>query len=224
MEVSSTAMSHTHTITDDFRSKHMDKHDRPYRCSDPECAKLPGFTYSGGLLRHEREVHNKHGGPKATLRCPHPDCKRHTGKGFTRRENLNEHVRRVHSDGKPSQSQSQSQSQGQGILPNISEVISNMSNVEAMGTPYYAETAQMTQDHMESELPMSKRARTEELQGEQDPALEVEGLRQQVQQLRHELSHAHSELHVRDQHIEALNQQIEDYKRQLLQAHNQNVS
>lgn len=74
----------------------MDKHDRPYRCSDPACAKLQGFTYSGGLLRHEREVHGKHGGPKSQMMCPFPDCKRHLGKGFTRKENLNEHVRRVH--------------------------------------------------------------------------------------------------------------------------------
>lgn len=28
--------------------------------------------------------------------CPHADCKRHAGKGFTRKENLNEHLRRVH--------------------------------------------------------------------------------------------------------------------------------
>lgn len=28
--------------------------------------------------------------------CPHSDCKRHAGKGFTRKENLNEHLRRVH--------------------------------------------------------------------------------------------------------------------------------
>nr|POF08162.1 hypothetical protein CFP56_62742 [Quercus suber] len=77
-------------------SKHMDKHDRPYRCQDPLCAKLQGFTYSGGLLRHEREVHNKHGGPKEQLMCPVADCKRHSGKGFTRKENLHEHMRRVH--------------------------------------------------------------------------------------------------------------------------------
>lgn len=74
----------------------MDKHDRPYRCAHASCAKLQGFTYSGGLLRHEREVHGKHGGPKSQLMCPFMDCKRHTGKGFTRKENLNEHLRRVH--------------------------------------------------------------------------------------------------------------------------------
>ncbi|KAL2160615.1 hypothetical protein VTH06DRAFT_1303 [Thermothelomyces fergusii] len=77
-------------------NKHMDKHDRPYKCGAAGCEKLPGFTYSGGLLRHEREVHGKHGGPKNSFYCPHPNCKRHSGKGFSRQENLNEHLRRVH--------------------------------------------------------------------------------------------------------------------------------
>jgi hypothetical protein len=84
-------------------SKHMDKHDRPYRCPEKACDKLPGFTYSGGLLRHEREVHGKHGGPRKQLNCPHLNCKRHTGKGFSRQENLNEHLRRVHTDAPPLQ-------------------------------------------------------------------------------------------------------------------------
>lgn len=76
----------------------MDKHERPYRCLVEGCENLPGFTYSGGLLRHEREVHGKHGGPRKTVNCPHPTCKRHTGKGFSRQENLNEHLRRVHTN------------------------------------------------------------------------------------------------------------------------------
>lgn len=76
----------------------MDKHERPYRCPADGCENLPGFTYSGGLLRHEREVHGKHGGPKNTVNCPHPNCKRHTGKGFSRQDNLNEHLRRVHTN------------------------------------------------------------------------------------------------------------------------------
>ncbi|KAI9055517.1 hypothetical protein LZ554_000465 [Drepanopeziza brunnea f. sp. 'monogermtubi'] len=79
-------------------SKHMDKHDRPYKCPSEGCEKLPGFTYSGGLLRHQREVHNLHGGPRKQLNCPHPTCKRFSGKGFSRQENLNEHLRRVHTD------------------------------------------------------------------------------------------------------------------------------
>ncbi|KAF2137455.1 uncharacterized protein K452DRAFT_100956 [Aplosporella prunicola CBS 121167] len=77
-------------------SKHMDKHDRPYVCRHKGCEKLQGFTYSGGLLRHEREVHKMHGGTKKALFCPHQDCKRSMGAGFTRKENLAEHIRRVH--------------------------------------------------------------------------------------------------------------------------------
>lgn len=76
----------------------MDKHERPYVCSHKECEKVQGFTYSGGLLRHEREVHGKHGGPKKALNCPHASCKRNKGKGFSRLENLQEHLRRVHRD------------------------------------------------------------------------------------------------------------------------------
>jgi len=82
-----------------------DKHDRPYKCREDGCEKLPGFTYSGGLLRHEREVHGKHGGPRKQLNCPHPNCKRHQGKGFSRQENLNEHLRRVHTDNMGQQEQ-----------------------------------------------------------------------------------------------------------------------
>lgn len=74
----------------------MDKHNRPYVCEEPECEKIRGFTYSGGLLRHQREVHRQHGGPKALCKCPHPDCKRSIGTGFSRKENLYEHLRRVH--------------------------------------------------------------------------------------------------------------------------------
>lgn len=74
----------------------MDKHERPYVCSVRGCEKVQGFTYSGGLLRHEREVHGKHGGPKKAFNCPHENCKRSSGKGFSRMENLQEHLRRVH--------------------------------------------------------------------------------------------------------------------------------
>lgn len=87
---------------DDFKAsrrcewkKHVDKHYRPHRCLDTVCAASKGFTSSGGLLRHEREVHNKHGGPKTQLACTYPDCKR-KNKLFTRKENLNGHLRRVH--------------------------------------------------------------------------------------------------------------------------------
>lgn len=85
-------------------SKHMDKHDRPYKCFEPGCDKIQGFTYSGGLLRHQREVHKKNTDAKKPLMCPYADCNRSTGNGFTRQENLKEHLRRRHmhaDDGAP---------------------------------------------------------------------------------------------------------------------------
>lgn len=82
----------------------MDKHERPYVCTVRGCEKVQGFTYSGGLLRHEREVHGKHGGPRNALNCPHASCKRNKGKGFSRLENLQEHLRRVHRDASPTAS------------------------------------------------------------------------------------------------------------------------
>jgi len=43
-------------------SKHMDKHDRPYKCPVDDDEKLPGFTYSDRLLRLQQEIHDLHGG------------------------------------------------------------------------------------------------------------------------------------------------------------------
>jgi hypothetical protein len=82
----------------------MDKHDRPYKCYEPNCDKIQGFTYSGGLLRHQREVHKKNTDTKKALMCPYTDCNRSTGNGFTRQENLREHLRRrhMHNDEGPS--------------------------------------------------------------------------------------------------------------------------
>jgi hypothetical protein len=37
-----------------------------------------------------------HGGTKEPLYCPFPNCKRNQGTGFTRKENRDEHIRRVH--------------------------------------------------------------------------------------------------------------------------------
>lgn len=74
----------------------MDKHDRPYRCPQPQCAKLKGFTSSSGLVRHEREVHTRHGGPREVLRCPIVECRRHIGRDFSRMDGLVKHLAAVH--------------------------------------------------------------------------------------------------------------------------------
>ncbi|KAK5404673.1 hypothetical protein LTR06_009394 [Exophiala xenobiotica] len=79
-------------------NKHMDRHERPYKCHEAGCELNPGFTYSGGLLRHQREVHKMHLSTKEPLFCPFLNCNRSSGSGFTRRENLEEHKRRRHMD------------------------------------------------------------------------------------------------------------------------------
>ncbi|GAB7332400.1 hypothetical protein MBLNU13_g04213t2 [Cladosporium sp. NU13] len=116
-------------------SKHMDKHDRPYRCPQAQCAKLQGFTYSGGLLRHEREVHGKHSGPKEQLRCTVPECKRHAGKGFTRKENLDQHLRRVHgitttSDASQLRQIAVDSAHGAGMMETLASRISDKANID----------------------------------------------------------------------------------------------
>lgn len=95
----------------------MDKHTRPYVCDEPGCENIRGFTYSGGLSRHRKEVHRHDGGPKGFCMCPYTDCKRNTGVGFSRRENLQEHIRRCHKspeEGKQSQQTNDDQSLGGG--------------------------------------------------------------------------------------------------------------
>ncbi|KAI0024318.1 hypothetical protein F4780DRAFT_726789 [Xylariomycetidae sp. FL0641] len=78
--------------------KHMDKHECPYFCPEKSCENRRGFSYPGGLYRHLREVHGKGDGPRNLINCPVPSCPRHADNGFTRTENLNEHMRRCHGE------------------------------------------------------------------------------------------------------------------------------
>lgn len=73
----------------------MDEHVRQYVCEEPGCEDLRGFVYSCGLIRHQRLVHRQQVGRSKNF-CPHKDCKRSRGIGFFRKENLAEHLRRVH--------------------------------------------------------------------------------------------------------------------------------
>ena len=74
--------------------KHMDRHERPYKCQAKVCERLPGFTYPGGLRRHQREVHKLFPLGKGPLFCSFSNCRRGSGTPFTRKENLEDHERR----------------------------------------------------------------------------------------------------------------------------------
>lgn len=67
----------------------MDKHIRPFKCPIAGC-RVNNFATSGDLKRHEREVH-----AAPTFVCPITSCKRHR-KGFSRKDNLAQHMRRTH--------------------------------------------------------------------------------------------------------------------------------
>lgn len=77
-------------------NRHMDRHDRPYKCHEPGCESNPGFTYSGGLPRHQREVHKMNLSTRKPLFCSFKNCDRSAGAGFMRKKNLEEHKRRRH--------------------------------------------------------------------------------------------------------------------------------
>ncbi|KAG5988490.1 hypothetical protein E4U52_006539 [Claviceps spartinae] len=173
-------------------NKHMDKHERPYRCPAAGCENLPGFTYSGGLLRHEREVHGKHGGPKNTVNCPHPNCKRHTGKGFSRQENLNEHLRRVHTN-----------SEGGGITPPPPPPPPQLPVAAAAAAVVTAADWATTPEDNESEKSGTKRKRR--WSGQSD---EIAELRGEIKRAREANEKLRAELEQQSQHSLAMMAQI----------------
>jgi hypothetical protein len=69
--------------------RHMDRHERPFVCLEQSCNKRT-FPDKGTLQRHQHSVHsNPH------IHCPVKSCRRHT-KGFARKDNLREHIKRAH--------------------------------------------------------------------------------------------------------------------------------
>ena len=64
-----------------------------YCCDRPECVTLAPFRRKPDLARHMTTRH----GDRGTHLCPHSSCKRsQSGKGFSRKDNLDEHIRRCH--------------------------------------------------------------------------------------------------------------------------------
>ncbi len=169
-------------------NKHMDKHERPYKCLEPGCDKVQGFTYSGGLLRHQREVHKKNVSTRAPLYCPHNTCNRSTGAGFTRRENLNEHLRRRHNFGPDAVKQSSPFPTTPAVLPAAS------SNA--------AESSRKRKRTMEP-----KSEPEEEVDFDDSGIADTEDLREQIKRLR-------SEIQIKDRALEQMAARLEDQLKQ----------
>lgn len=168
----------------------MDKHERPYKCTAPGCEKLQGFTYSGGLLRHQREVHKMHGGTKKALYCPEPNCKRNSGSGFTRKENLSEHIRRVHR-----RQTSLSEGAAPRSDPNVDPVIDQLQ--QAAAAQLQAEEA----ENLTALAEASNNKRKLELDGENDVEAELKKVKHVIRE--------------KDERIEALEQQVAQIQKQL---------
>ncbi|KAL8964847.1 MAG: hypothetical protein Q9183_004179 [Haloplaca sp. 2 TL-2023] len=181
----------------------MDKHNRPYICNLPGCEKIRGFTYSGGLARHQREVHRQHGGPKASYMCPHQDCKRSTGSGFSRRENLQEHLRRVHRQ--VADSETTPQANAETIAQTAAPTRRRRRRVDDDGDKA---------DHSPEPLPPEprKRRRHDNEDGTGDAGehqLESEDLATQVKRLRRELQERDERLRKLEQTVELLTRRSE---------------
>jgi hypothetical protein len=175
----------------------MDKHDRPYKCAVKGCEKLQGFTYSGGLLRHEREVHKMHGGTKKSLFCPFADCKRSSGSGFTRKENLAEHIRRVH------RRTSMSVDMGHLIIPRRVSSMDNASSPADVRQPSEPPFQRIIEERAEEERFSLKRKHS-------DAGLSREGedgdLRSELKRLRRENEEKDSRLRQLEAAVMALQQ------------------
>ncbi|KAF2858412.1 hypothetical protein K470DRAFT_207402, partial [Piedraia hortae CBS 480.64] len=74
--------------------KYIDSHIKPFRCRAETCANAV-FSSTACLLRHEREAHAMHGYGANPHLCFYPGCERQI-RGFPRRYNLFDHMKRVH--------------------------------------------------------------------------------------------------------------------------------
>lgn len=82
------------SIADLSNRKHKRKHDKPYRCEEPDCKRDEGFTTRNDLDRHKKsvhqiDVHNK------SYKCAGKNC-RNKEKVWPRLDNFKQHVRQMH--------------------------------------------------------------------------------------------------------------------------------
>ncbi|OAG34669.1 hypothetical protein AYO21_11181 [Fonsecaea monophora] len=76
--------------------KHMDKHERPYKCTFEGCTNRDGFSSPCALMRHHEHLHLR----KVQWFCIFEDCERHE-RGFHRSDHAWRHEERVHNYYRP---------------------------------------------------------------------------------------------------------------------------
>lgn len=120
--------------------KCVDSHLKPYQCKVASCKGL-SFSSTACLLRHEREAHAMHGHGDKPFLCPFEGCDRGIlGKGFPRRWNLRDHIKRVHKDpiSSSTQTSENSESSTESSVSGISES-TNCTKRRKRGTKYSAQ-------------------------------------------------------------------------------------
>ena len=135
-------MGNLESRTNEPFRKHMNKHDRPYKCTVADCTNPNRFSSKGDLERHKRAkhkqlfLHEAASQPRNLLHyCPEPSCHRSSSSSgnnpFTRKDHLQEHIKRKHKDLLPRNPASMQE----GSNPTAhTQYISN-SNLSGQGSP-----------------------------------------------------------------------------------------
>jgi hypothetical protein len=76
--------------------KHVQKHEKPYKCKVVGCRREGGFTTPNDLARHMKSVH-KIGGSTKSYRCAARICKSKS-KVWPRLDNFKQHCSRMHKE------------------------------------------------------------------------------------------------------------------------------
>lgn len=168
---------------------------KKFTCS--RCENLLDLADASGLTRHEREVHNMHGG-RQQLYCPYEACKRSTEDLFARPENLQKHLRRLHSR-QGIDSHEAARRDGRRSTKVVSELDSDMQSLPSNSNrPKFKDGRQDSSEKINRTLVADLKAGSSSIQAMYDThGVEITDLKGQLGKLR-----AHLEDCMRDWEVE----------------------
>lgn len=80
--------------------KHINQHDKPFRCEEPDCDRVEGFGTNNDLERHRSSRHGLQPrcGTTVGFICVACEQSNPTQKWWPRKDNFQSHIRRRHPD------------------------------------------------------------------------------------------------------------------------------
>lgn len=75
------------------QSKHKLRHEKAFKCEEPNCTREKGFTTQNDLDRHKKSIHNIFSGKSYLCAAPHCAKKK---KIWPRADNFRQHILRCH--------------------------------------------------------------------------------------------------------------------------------